>query len=212
MDLTTLQTRCKTRFRDTACDIYNNAAWTGYLNDSYADVVAASPYWPFLQTNGCAAVTVLSGTRSIALPTDVTRVLAVRNNTDDVVMRSYEGRDQHFVDDPAQDLVGVPRAYRLFGSTIQVFPLPSANTVLAIEYPAPPTELTANSDEPLFPEQYHRILVEGALSRAYEDDGQMDQAASAKQRYDAMLAGMKVDLLASRTSRNRQIVDDWFDR
>lgn len=212
MDLTALQTRCKTRFRDTGCAIYNDAAWLAYLNDAYGDVIAASPHWPFLETVSCTGITVAANARTATMPTDASRVMAVRNATDKIVMEPYEGHEEHLIDDPQQALAGIPRSYRVFGSTIQVYPLPTATTTLHLEYKAPPALLASGSDEPAFPEQFHRILVEGALSRAYEDDGQLDQAGSASSRFDSILHAMMFDQLTSRQGRNRQIVDTWYDR
>jgi response regulator RpfG family c-di-GMP phosphodiesterase len=73
----------------------------------------------------------------------------------------------------------------------------------------PPADLTA-SDAPVFPAQYHRILVLGALVRAYEDDGALEQAGYYENRFQRMLMGMKGDLLSPRHEGYPPIVDNFF--
>lgn len=113
MDLTTLQARCRTRFRDADQDVVTNEEWTGYLNDAYRDVLGAEPYWPFLDSST-------------------------------------------------------------------------------------PADLSAGSDTPTFDSRWHNILVEGALNRAYLDDGNAEQAALHAAEFGRQLAEMKDALLRGR--------------
>ena len=114
MDLTTLRTRCATRFRDAGFDVVASADWTGYLNDAYRDVLGAEPYWPFLDA----------------------------------------------------------------GTT--------------------PADLAANGDSPTFDSRWHNILVEGALYRAYLDDGNAEQAGVHKTEFGTQLDDMRSALLRGR--------------
>jgi hypothetical protein len=212
MQLSALQARCRTRFRDPNQNIVTDTEWTDYLNDAYRDVIAASPHWPFLETVNCSALVVAANTRSVALPTDVTRVLAVRNATDGFPMRPLlSGTKQHLYLDPEQNMTGVPEWYRVIAGRIEVWPLPTTPTTLHVEYPAPPSLLAGASDEPVFPEQYHHILVEGALQRAYLDDGNLEQAAVHADQYGSILGNMLLDLVGTAQEDSYPtIVDDWY--
>lgn len=209
MDVATLTARLKTRFRDPNENVITSAEWLSYLNDAYRDVQAYSNLWSWLEVDGTAAVTVPAATRSVALPADVTRVTAVHNTTDDVLMAQFDGRTAHFKFDPEQNVSGVPEFYRLYAGKIQVYPLPTQNTVLHIEYPAPVADLTTG--EPAFPEQYHTMLVEGALARAYLDDGASEQAAAHQSAFLMMLERMLSADLASRHDTHATIVDTWWE-
>jgi len=83
--------------------------------------------------------------------------------------------------------------------------------VLQVEYFAGPANLlVSGSDVPVFPSQYHRLLVEGALARAYLDDGNDKWSTMHFDREAKLLAGMVNDLLGPRQQRFSQIVDDWY--
>lgn len=208
MILTDLVARCSSRYRDASGSIVDTAGWEGYVNDVYADVIAASPLWPFLEVSA-SSVTVLAGTGSIALPSDVFRVSAVHDTTNKNVLAPLTDLSDyrtHFPD-PASAL-GTPEYYRIRGSSIHVLPWPAAATNLALDVYQPPAALTA-ADEPVFPEQYHRILVAGALSYAYEDDGNLKQAEVHGKTFSRLLSGMLADLLSPRTSKYPTILDDF---
>lgn len=211
MQLSDLQARCRTRFRDPNQNIVTDAEWTSYLNDAYRAVIAASPFWPFLEVVSCAALVVSAGTRGIALPTDVTRVTAVRNATDNIPMVPLSGTTEHIRIDPEQSTTGVPEFYRIYAGRIEVWPIPNSDTTLHVEYPAPPAMLSGASDEPVFPEQYHNLLVEGALYRAYVDDGNLEQASVHEAQYAGILGAMLFDLLGTaREDSYPTIVDNWY--
>lgn len=212
MDAAALKARCASRFRDENHNIVTAVEWLAYLNDAYTDIVAASPFWTFLETRSEAAVTVLANTRSIPLPADVTRVTAVRNVTNAGKLDQIDGRVGQLMFDPEQDDTGIPYLYRLQGVNIEVYPRPTANTVLALEYPLPPPLLVEDTDTPVFPYQFHPALVEGALEKAYTDDGAADQAALHATALATILGRMEVNLLGpNRQERAAGIVDSWWD-
>ncbi len=212
MDLTALQGLCRLRFRDPNQEVVVNASWTSYLNAAYADVLLASPFWPFKQVTSTTAVTVNALARSVALPTGATRVTAVRNTTDKVVMSRLDGNTTHLSLDPDGTDSGVASFYRLFGSTIQVFPLPTTSTVIELDYVAPPADLAAGSDVPAFPSQFHHALVAGALYRAYMDDGNVDMSRAYADEFSGIISRMTSELLGvARNDGHPVIVDDWWE-
>ncbi len=210
MDLTALQTRCKTRFRDTAGSIVDDAGWTGFLNDAYQQVNGALPWWPWKESRS-GTLTYAPGDRSKPLPADVSRVNAVWSSTDKIPLVPLENRHSYRSLYPDGTETGVPGQYRVFAGTLEVYPLPTAQTVIVIDYFAAPAPLAGATDEPAFPEQFHRILVEGALARAYEDDGATEQAKTHWGHYTEILAGLVLDLgAADQSERYPEIVDEWY--
>lgn len=212
MNLTALQARCAERFRDPTNKIVTATQWKSYLNEAYHDVVNASPFWEFKEVVSNGSLTVNAGSQYVALPTDAVRVLAVRNATDDVVLHQLDGRRAHLDAYPDGDDTGVPTYYRVFAGRIYVFPTPEANTVLDIETMSPPVDLSSGSDEPVFPEPFHSMLIEGALARAHADDGDFNRQASCQAAFDGTLSRMLSDLLGTaREDHYPAIIDDWFD-
>lgn len=198
--------RCEARYGDTGNAVVSAADWLEYVNDAYMDVVAADPYWPFLETQ-TTGLSVTGGTGSVALPADAWRVTSVYNSTDKIPLTPIPGRSNYrrYYPDPASSL-GVPQFYRLRGATLEVYPWPSSTTLLTIDTATPPAALTTGT-EPIFPEQYHRILVVGALAKVYEDDANAAMAASHQARFDRLLQAMRTDLLSPRDEGFPQILD-----
>lgn len=205
-----LVTRCSSRYRDTTNRLVTAAEWADYINDAYTSVVAASPLWPFLETRD-ESLSVAAGAASVSLPTDGWRVSAVYNATDKIRMRQLDGRSDYrdWFPDPAGSL-GTPEFYRLRSNVLEVYPRPAVTTEIDVDVFVPPAELTAGAQEPVFPEQYHRILVYGALALAYEDDDNLPRMQAAQARRDQLLADMLRDLLGPRTDSYPGILDNFF--
>lgn len=200
--------RCEARFRDTANTVITASEWADYVNDAYLEVAAARPDWPFLETRNEALV-VAQGTGSVALPADGWRVQAVYNKTDEWPLVPIPGQSDYrrWYPDPESNL-GSAQYYRMRANNIEVYPWVSAATTLHVDLLIPPTALGA-ADEPVFPEQYHRILVYGALALAYEDEEADSLHRRAQARYDRLLANMIQDLLSPRTEGYPEIVDNF---
>lgn len=213
MNLATLRTRCKTRFRDANNDILQDSDWNAYINDVYDDVINDSPWWPFFKATN-RNVTYPAQAASInlatALGTDVWRVNEILDLTDRYPLAPLHGGNMVYGAYPyADQQFGSPIHYRVYGQTLEVYPRPLSAVTLSIEYMAPPPDLVADGDVPVFPEQYHRVLVFGALALAYEDDGNIPQAQAHTKRAEDILEDMKTDLLSTQFENYPMIVDVW---
>lgn len=210
MNLTALQARCTDRFRDPSHDILSNAQWLDYLNDAYADVQAATPFWPWFATSD-ATLTVAANARTTALPVNVFGVTAVLNDTDDIRMRPFNaGTSETYAEYPTDTDSGPPLQYRVLGTTLYVYPKPTVTTALRVEYTKPAAELATGSDLPAFPAQFHRILVEGALARAYTDDANLKQAQAHEEAFAAILGDLKDAMLQPQEESYPEIVDNFW--
>lgn len=200
--------RAEARFGDPENSVYTAAEWLDYVNDSYMDVVAAAD-WPFLEGQ-VTNLSVTAGTGSVALPTDVFRVTAVYNATDDIPLSPIPGRADYRRYFPNADaFLAIPLFYRLRNTTLEVYPYAATATVLHVDTVVPPAAI-ATGTEPVFPEQYHRILVLGALAKAHEDDENIPQADRYQARFDRLLANMTQDLLSPRTESYPEISDAYY--
>lgn len=208
MDLATMRTRCATRFRDPSNNVVTSSEWTSYINDAYDDVIAASPDWPFMEKFATSLVTVNANTKAVALPTNVYRVKSVVANVDRTVLRQIYPVD----DSDNTTITGTPEWYYVAGNTLYVTPTPTTNTAYDIRYMVRPTALSSDGDVPVFPSEYHGILVEGALTRAYIDDGADNQAQLHLSIMTNKLDNMKTSLLTRpHSGAYGRIRDTWFD-
>lgn len=204
----TIRTRCETRFRDTGNNIYSDAEWNDYILDAEAMVYAASPYWPFHQTRNTALV-VLANTGSVALP-DATRIDSVFNSTDNYLLQPLDGNVSPYLIYPDFETTrSQPDHYRFWDGSLEVYPWPSSDTTLYVDYRIAPPLDNGDTAEPAFPEVYHRILVPGALALAYEDDGNFEMARAQQERFEAGIQRMINDLLAARGESYPALTDAW---
>lgn len=205
MTLDQIVARCQVRFRDSQSRTYTEAEWQAYVNDAYRDVLATRSDWPF--TEARTSLNLAASAAEVALPADVFRVTAVHNTTDDVPLVQIDGRATYNDYFPSPDLsTGVPQFYRLRDTTIEVYPRPAVATVLSVDYFESPAELGA-SDEPVFPELWHHVLVFGALRYAYEDDGNPEASDRLQGRYDRLLGDLLAAQFSTRTDAYPQVVD-----
>lgn len=68
----------------------------------------------------------------------------------------------------------------------------------------------SSSAEPVFPEGYHDILIDGALAAAYLDDGNKGQHDAYEARFQTRLTAMANSILQSRTETNQYIRDTFW--
>lgn len=193
------------RFRDVGNTVVTDAQWKLLVNTAYGDVLQALPFFPW--NEAVTTLTYNANVRSVALPTDAWQVLSVFDTTDIWPMVELEGREQYLNLYPLQTEVGSPIHYRLFNNTIQIYPLPQGTTVLTVEYVAMPADLSADSDVPVIPSQWHDLLVVGAVAKAYRDDGNSEQASAYEAEFGDMLQTLKTNLSQPRNPRYAEMVD-----
>jgi hypothetical protein len=69
---------------------------------------------------------------------------------------------------------------------------------------------TIDANTPVFPKQWHKILVSRALQYAAIDDAQPQMSAAYEKEYDGLLIKMIADLTSGQQDRNPEIVDNWW--
>lgn len=204
-----LRTQCATRFRDASNAVITDAVWKDYVNQAYQEANAHSPLWPWLETSE-QTVTVAANTRGIALPADIIQVNWAYDSTDDYRLRPQEGRG-----DPwhtmLRSTVGLPLTYRVRASNIEIFPMPTTNTVVIVEGMLMPARMVNDGDVPVWPSNFHEALIPGALALAFLDDGNSEFATAQDNRFQRQIASMLTAVLAFRTEQNVPIRDTMWD-
>lgn len=206
---TQLRDRLKIRFRDTNAEINDDTYYVNLINEGYEQVISASPFWPFLEVRSCVLANSAGG-NSFALPADAWRVLSIFNLTNHHIMSEITGL-KTFVEmyPDLSNATGDPFHYRVFNNTVELYPWPTSVTTFQVEYSLRPTALTAGTS-PVFPSQFHDILVEYALWKAYEDDSHMTLAGEHKANFAERLAGLIRELTEPRGDSYAQISDNWY--
>lgn len=204
---TALGVRCATRFRDSAFVVVTAANWLDYCNESYRELNMATPLWPWLESSELST-TVNAGLRCGDLAADVVQVNWVYNVTDDVRMMPSEGRGAQWRDVLRSD-TSQPITYRLRNKALEVFPLPTVNTLLKYEAVLFPVDL-AGGDEPTFPEAFHNLLIDGMLAKAYADDGNAEWNKLHEEKWQLGIQNMKMHVLAFRTESYTPVRDTFF--
>lgn len=154
------------------------------INDAYLNDIASAEDWPFLETQqeDTAPVTI-ENLETIEFVVDLTvgvklHPLDLRNLTDDYPLRQE---------------TGTPRFYYLAEGVLNVYPVNTTDNLL-IRYRAVPSKLTGSA-VPILPERFHSLIVDGAVSRAYEGSDDYELAQSSATVFQSRLQRMREVLL-----------------
>jgi hypothetical protein len=173
---------------EDAAGVARAARW---LNQGYREILNLHA-WPFLQATATgsdgAGLVVVNDLRRIRFVTDASdggdpgRKLK-RVSLDDLVAE----------DDANLSLTGRPEYYYLDGtSTIKSYPQGGTLRTYYIKRVDP---MTGDSDEPVFDEEYHPLIVDLAMIRAYLDNDNFESAAALRNEVNLSLAAMGEDYL-----------------
>lgn len=190
MDAAAIRDVCEQRFSDISNIVRSEAEWLSYINAAYREFVQTTR-WPSLTAD--AVVTVLGGTRSIALSTAALQggVIGVFAGTKPLAPQPADvpwRRVQFMVDQPS-----TPVWYQQVGNRLTVLPAPVANQDITVVHMTAPAALVA-ATVPSIPETYHDALVAGALARAYRDDGNVELAKEYDAEFERYVTAGKIEV------------------
>jgi hypothetical protein len=143
--------------------------------------LAAVTYTKVESTGGAAGNITATG---VAVGDTIISVLAIKDS------------DQSFVDRTSEFSITATNTINNSGGTS------TAGYHLAVT-----VQTLSSSSSPVWPSAYHDILVPGALSYAYLDDGNIELADAYAKRFEQKIAGMKAAVLNTRTENNQPIRD-----
>lgn len=152
-----------------------------WLNESYREIINLHT-WPFMVSTATGTV----GSGIVVIP-DFRRALVV---TDSNGNKLDKVRYEEIVGDrrlPTE--TGTPREYWIDGTTVHGFPVGDTITVRYVKR-AP---VMTGTDQPAFLDEYHDLIIDGAMMRAYNDSDNYEAAAALKQHRDAGLSAMAED-------------------
>lgn len=158
-----------------------------WINQAYREILNLHA-WPFLQAsasgvNGTVSIPDLRRIRFVVDTSGVgTGTKLNRVSLDDLVADG--------VTDTAR--TGTPEWYYVdAGNIVKSYPVGSALTVYYIKRVDP----LSGTDTPIFDEEYHNLIIDKAVVKAYIDSDNFEAAAALKQEYDAGVSAMAEDYL-----------------
>jgi len=154
------------------------------INDAYRIDIVGSEDWPFLEESA-------EGTAPLELPNIESLELVV----DQTQGRKLVPYDRRNLTDSYPNLEGqgTPRFYYLTGSELNVYPLNTTDTLL-VRYREFAPQLTGSAT-PIIPARFHSLIIDGAVSRAYEGSDDYELAQSAANVFQSRLQKMREILL-----------------
>lgn len=138
--------------------------------------------WPWLASTTTLAV--VAGTDSYTLPTDVAHIEAVVRQ--DKPQRLVEVGSHEVLGPNGGDLpTGAPTAYYVHGRTMYLDKVPTESATYDLLYYANGATLANDTDEPPFVEQFHLVLGDWAIAKAWQREEDFTKADSAMAEFNA---------------------------
>ena len=156
-----------------------------WINDAYREV-SDEAAWPFREVTkeGKAPLTI----------EDASHVLSFIDATNKEDLRGVDRRTL-LAADPALTATGFAEYwYREGSSTFKVYPADTSSTFSVI-YLKSPKELKEATDTPIFPTNYHEIIIDGTVIRGLKDQNNWEAMAQLRGEWRASLGRMKKELL-----------------
>jgi hypothetical protein len=223
VNLCQLVTQAGSRFRDTAFNVVSTDQWCDYINTAMRTIQGRTPQWPWLES-AKASISLVAGQASADLPNNTYTVNWVYNVTTNAPMYNDAGRGAQW--HSARQLIdttGNPMTYKVRGAPgtgeastanhgcIDFFPLPDGSYTIKLEGQTynPKLDAAVNCIPP-FPDIFHDLVVEGALSLAYLDDDNMQQHKAHEDLFRQGIAELEWAMLAARNETNQPVRDTFF--
>lgn len=160
-----------------------------WINDAMRELVLDNK---LLEITGTSAVT--SGSVSFTLPTTLIELQAVKWNGISLQNLTQQEADSYVEINGAatsQLPSGTPCYYWRYGNTINLLPVPDTNGTANILYRRLPNDVTATTDTPELPSQWHNRIVEYCKAMACSLDDNMHKSDLHMQAFKGNSAAMK---------------------
>lgn len=166
---------------------------SGELSDSSADLLLNRTYWElmakfhFRETESSTTMTTTQGMREYPVPVDLDslRISAIvdplsgqHTQLERMTIKQYES-------DYSQDTEeqGFPTKYFRADGSIVLWPTPDDTYTIVLHYRTRLNDLADSGDIPNFPQDWHEIILKGAVWRGYTRFGDYQRSPKAKSDY-----------------------------
>jgi len=182
--------------------LFGSSRINAYINNGYFNMVRRVSYYVDEATQDYSTV---SGTSMYSLPADFAKVRSLR--------RTDIGRELQsvFLRDIDRSIItsGTPYAYALDGANMHLYPTPDQAYPLELRYWKLPAALSADTDVPTIPADYHNLLIYSAVAEGYRAEDDHQTAAQWQALYDKGLAEFAADMKFSNSDMPNQVKGLW---
>lgn len=148
--------------------------------------------------------TTVNSTPNYALPSDFRSIVGVFNDDSNTILVPLSIPEYEQV----TTSYGTPQYYVIIGDDIYLYPTPNAAINISFRYYAMPETITEAVD-PVIPADYHDILVDYALWRAYLAEHDYEAAAQHQAIYQQAIEKMKGELQSDTDEPYNQVRGAW---
>lgn len=158
-----------------------------YINDAYLRILARVKWYG---DEASQPVVTVAGASSLSWPADIGDVRALVNTDNSSVLTQCALSDI----DAASASSGRPTMYAVDGRSLRLYPTPNGPYNLLLRYWRLPATLTLDTDAPVIPLAWHRLLWYWGCKEAYasEDDAATSQYWEAQ--FNSALAEYAADV------------------
>lgn len=174
-----LQTATKSFLADRAD--FTTAIAKEFINRAYQKMANSFQFYELDGTD--ESITTVDGTASYNTPSGVRsiRVIKITGDTEyEVIAQTMAWYERQ---DTTSDNKGLPEHYIRYGSKIFFWPTPDDAYEVRIRYLKDTTELSADADVPVFPEEWHELLFLSAASSACFQFGMAQRGMELKNEF-----------------------------
>ena len=183
-------------------NLFGSSRINQFINNAYFNLVRRVSYYVDEAVQDLSTV---AGTATFGLPADFAKIRSMRRTDLGRELEAVELRDI----DRSVITQGTPYAYAQDGVNIHLYPTPDQAYPLELRYWKIPVALSADTDVPTIPPDYHNLLIYSACAEGYraEDDHQTAQQWQAL--YDRGLTQFAADVKFDNSDAPTQVKGMW---
>lgn len=183
-------------------NLFGASRITQYLNNAYFNTVRRVSYYI---DEAAQDLSTVPGTATFALPSDFAKIRSLHRTDLGRELESVELRDI----DRSIITSGEPYAYAQDGVNLHLYPTPDQVYPLELRYWKIPAALSADTDVPTIPSDYHNILIYSACAEGYRAEDDHATAQQWQALYDRGLSQLAADLKFDNSDAPSQVKGMW---
>jgi len=175
-----------------------------YISRMYDQISLVFRFYEIESTD--TSITTVSGTAAYTTPSGVRVIQSIRDTTNKNRLEAQDMNWYENQDDDSSTSSGKPLNYVRYGAQLLLSPVPDGAYALRIRVRNLPTALSADADTPVFPAEWHEVLVLLAASRASFIFGIETQAMNLKSEALALISSILEDPSQDQLRRVGQMI------
>lgn len=173
------------------------------LNRMYRQLAMSFRFYELDQTD--TSITTSDGTASYNVPTGARVIISIKITGDTEYILDPETIEWYEDQDTTSDNKGVPEKFVRYGSNLLLWPTPDDSYSLRVRYRKLPAELSQDSDEPVYPEDWHEVIILLSTSRLAFRFGDEKKGQNLKNEALGLISALQEDPTQDQRQRVGQV-------